>query len=237
MLAKLFPLTLTLILLAIPSAEGAQILIRNNTPIPLPVVLENCNPVPWGTGFIAVGSIDQTDEFIRETSDLPTLASSFIQHGSSIQFGVGTQTELHGFFSADIGGSIVDGNPLIGRKIDIVMGNGEDFLSSTQFAVFRSVQEFPQDNPVSEASVSLGSGEIDGEFLGRPQRPGSFHPPRRHRHSWYRDGRQPSRRSRPDHLVANQDTCRRDIENPNRPNPTSSVSNSPPTCRLALGSS
>ncbi len=162
-----------------PAATG-QISVNNINGF-LPLADPSGVAIPADTGFVAVGSIALADAQVAQTSagSLAALASSFTRFGASLPLGV---NGVEGLFAANIGAPLDDDNPLLGKNIYVVAGDGRDIATSDSLFVFKSDLTFNPGAPGFAATIAL-SGALDAGklLLGTPgtvfaNRLGGFRP-------------------------------------------------------------
>lgn len=150
-------------------ASGAQVVINNLTGLH-PITNLAGDLVPLGTGFVQVGAISLSDaEVMASADDRAGLEAAFEEFGSSVSFGAGGSG---GFFSADPMAPINPGDPLVGENIYIVAGDGADIGSSSAIWIFKSDQQFDDDDPAQfTANIALDGALATGAILlGTPVR-------------------------------------------------------------------
>jgi hypothetical protein len=144
-----------------------------------PIADQYGNAIPARSGFAAVGTFTIPDEAISATRayTLDLLANSFIQFGASIPLGVGP---VPGAIWGTIGAALAADDPLTGKNIFLVVGNGADIQSSDSLFVLKSDELFTFESFQADIVVnsSLTSGEM---LLGRhgtvfSTQPRGFHP-------------------------------------------------------------
>jgi hypothetical protein len=145
-------------------AGGGQVMIKNVGPN-YPIGDQHGNAIPARSGFAAVGTFSIPDAVISATRayTLDLLANSFSQFGASIPLGIGP---VQGAIWGNIGAALTADDPLIGKNIFLVVGNGEDIRSSDSLVVLKSDELFTFESFQADlvVSSSLTSGEM---LLGR----------------------------------------------------------------------
>jgi len=165
---------------SVDPAGGGQIIMNNMNSF-LPIADQSGDSIPSGTGFVAVGTIGLSDAEVSQTNvaRLATLADSFTQFGSSIPVGVNA---IEGLFSANIGAPLSANDPLVGKHIYLVVGDGNNMQDSESLFVFKSNEQFSLDNPSFMPTIALDGALDKGEILlGTPgtvfaNRLGGFRP-------------------------------------------------------------
>ena len=147
----------------VPPMGSGQVIINNSTPQYL-IGDQLGNAIPARTGFAAVGTIDLADEIVAATSagSLAQLASSFTQFGASIPVGVrGVERSIYG----NLGAPLAESDPLIGRKIYVVVGDGADIASSDSLFVLKSNEQFAPGSPTFMANIAIGASLDPAQIL------------------------------------------------------------------------
>jgi pimeloyl-ACP methyl ester carboxylesterase len=141
-------------------AGGGQV-IMNNLPL-YPIADQLGNAIRAGTGFAAVGTFSIPDAAISATRayTLDLLANSFIQFGASIPVGI---SNVQGAISGNIGASVAANDPLIGKSIFLVVGNGTDIQSSDSLFVLKSDKLFTFES--FQADLFVNSTLTSGQML------------------------------------------------------------------------
>jgi dienelactone hydrolase len=141
-------------------AGGGQVIMRNVGPN-YPIADQHGNAIPVGSGFAAVGAFSISDEVISATQayTLDLLADSFIQFGASIPVGVQI---VPGAIFGNIGASLAPDDPLVGKNIFLVVGNGSDIRNSDSLFVLKSDELFSFESFHAELLVNsaLSSGQL-----------------------------------------------------------------------------
>jgi len=141
-------------------AGGGQVIMKNVGPN-YPIADQHGNAIPAGSGFAAVGTFSIPDDVISATRayTLDLLANSFIQFGASIPIGVGP---VQGAIWGNIGAALATDDPLIGKNIFLVVGDGADIRSSDSLFVFKSDELFTFESFQAELLVNsdLTSGQM-----------------------------------------------------------------------------
>jgi hypothetical protein len=145
-----------------PAANG-QIIVNNIDGF-LPIADPTGVAIPAGAGFMAVGSIGLSDAEVAQTSvgSLSALADSFMQFGASLPLGV---NGIEGLFAADIGAPLDDDDPLLGRNIYLVVGDGLDIETSDSLFIFKSDLQFASGSPGFRTTIALDRAIEAGEIL------------------------------------------------------------------------
>jgi hypothetical protein len=139
---------------------GGQVIASN---LPLYAVGDqNGNAIPAGTGFAALGTFSIPDVDISATRSytLDRLADSFIQFGASMVLGIGP---VQGAFSGSIGAGFAADDPLVGKNIFLVVGNGSDIGSSDSLFVVKSDELFTFE--AFQAGILVNSALSSGQIL------------------------------------------------------------------------
>jgi hypothetical protein len=141
-------------------AGGGQV-IMSNLPY-YPVADQHGNAIPAGSGFAAVGTFSIPDVVISATraNTLDVLADSFIQFGPSMPIGVRV---VQGAFFNNIGASLAADDPLLGKNIFLVVGNGTDIRSSDSLFVVKSDELFTFES--FQADLFVNSTLTSGQML------------------------------------------------------------------------
>ena len=118
----------------------------------LPVTDESTSLIPTGSGIVAAGFFSTlTDSQINATN----IGLDFQIHGSA-SFAASSFGNPDGVFNlSGLGGTISDGSPFIGETVYIVIGNGPDLSSSSQFAVWNSGNMFAKTEDIPTTSVGV----------------------------------------------------------------------------------
>lgn len=147
-------------------AGGAQIIMNNlnNLNDRLPIADQTGVAIPSGTGFVSVGTLSLSDAEISQTNagSLTTLASSFTQFGASMPMGVNS---LEGLFSVNNGAPLSANDPLLGKNIYLIAGDGSDIQSSDSLFVFKSDTLFTAGNPATQTTILIDGALSMGEIL------------------------------------------------------------------------
>jgi hypothetical protein len=142
-------------------AGGGQVIMKNVGPN-YPIGDQHGNAIPAGSGFAAVGSFSIPDAAISATRayTLDLLANSFIQFGVSIPLGIGP---VQGVIWGNIGAALTADDPLLGKNIFMVVGNGTDIQSSDSLFVLKSDELFTFES--FQADLILNSSLASGQML------------------------------------------------------------------------
>jgi predicted esterase len=159
-------------------AGGGQVIMKNVGPY-YPIADQLGNAIPPRSGFAAVGTFSIPDEAISATrvNTLDLVANSFMQFGASIPVGVGP---IQGAIWGNIGAALTADDPLIGKNIFLVVGDGADIRSSDSLFVLKSDELFTFET--FQADLFLNSALTNGQMLlGRhgtvfSTQPRGFHP-------------------------------------------------------------
>jgi predicted esterase len=141
-------------------AGGGQVMMSN---VPYyPIADQHGNAIPVGSGFAAVGTFSIPDAVISATraNTLDLLANSFIQFGASIPIGIRI---IPGAIWGNIGASLAADDPLTGKNIFLVVGNGTDIQSSDSLFVLKSDELFTFES--FQADVFVNSTLSSGQML------------------------------------------------------------------------
>ncbi|TWU25920.1 PEP-CTERM sorting domain-containing protein [Bythopirellula polymerisocia] len=147
----------------VPPTAGTQILSSNLNPR-LPIADPSGVAIPAGTGFFSIGTIDLSDAEVSQTNlgSLATLANAFTQFGSSSPLGA---SGLEGLFVVNVGAPLPSNDPLIGKNIYLIAGDGSDIESSDSLFVFKSDTLFDSGSPSTLLSISLNTAPSGGKLL------------------------------------------------------------------------
>jgi hypothetical protein len=127
-----------------------------------PIADQHANAIPAFSGFAAVGTFSIPDAVISATraDTLDLLANSFVQFGASIPVGIGL---LQGAIWGNIGASLAADDPLVGKSIFLVVGNGADIGSSDSLFVLKSDELFTFES--FQANLFVNSSLTSGQML------------------------------------------------------------------------
>lgn len=144
-------------------AGGGQVYVNNAAP-PYPIGDQGGNAIAADTGFLAVGTIDLADELVAATNagTLAQLASAFTQFGASLPLGIGN---VGGSFFGNLGAPLTASDPLLGKNIYLVVGDGADIQTSDSLFVVKSPEQFTLESPSFRADLVVNSSLGDGELL------------------------------------------------------------------------
>ena len=158
----------SIIALTSVSAFGASVTVTNNQgPLNTQSVVDNTGDAVDG-GFAAIGRISDVSGLNTLTSG--ALADVFTVYDGAT--GAITAAPFAGTYSISNNGSDITGTAWAGAPIYLVLGNGGDLASSTQFAVLR-VGNFPGSEPaVQTVNVNNTAEVLLGNFETFTLQPG-----------------------------------------------------------------
>jgi len=144
-------------------AGGGQVIMNNTSPL-YPIADQDGIAITARTGFAAVGTIDLPDAVVSATNagSLALLASSFTQFGASIPVGIRT---VEGSIFGNIGAPLTASDPLIGKNIYVVVGDGADIASSDSLFVLKSDEQFALGSPAYMANILINSNLSPSQML------------------------------------------------------------------------
>lgn len=145
------------------SVTTAQVIVNSTGPF-YPVGDQDGNAIASMTGFAAVGTIDLADESISATKagTLGLLASSFTQFGGSLELGV---RGIEGLVFSNIGAPLASTDPLVGKSIYVVIGDGIDIQNSNSLFVYKSSELFTAGPSNFMTTIQIGSGMSEDQIL------------------------------------------------------------------------
>ena len=115
------------------------------------------------TGYVAIGTFKLSREQIELLSSASDLDAAFDQFGAATNFNSLENGAFQGSASGDPA-ELYDGvNSFAGSKVYIVIGNGSDLITSSEFLVWDSGLLFDGTGPTGRA--------LGGCFVGRQRRP------------------------------------------------------------------
>lgn len=144
----------------IPPTAGLQVTVSNFSPR-FPIGDREGIAIPSGEGFFSLGAFDLSDEQVP-TVNRAVLSSSFLSFGGTSPMGV---IGVEGLILANVGGPIEQQDPLLGKSIYLVAGDGSDILSSESLFIFKSNELFRGDSPSAQANVTLEVSPQTGQIL------------------------------------------------------------------------
>lgn len=120
----------------------------------------NSQPMPAGSGVVALGSFSITDAQIQAAAaalDRGTILAAFTQFATTAVVGDAGGFNTPGLYGKDYSAPLNAGNPLIGDNIYTMVGNNATLATSSQLLIMKAnpAQTFPEDNPVGVATANL----------------------------------------------------------------------------------
>jgi hypothetical protein len=121
------------------------------------------SPILKNTGYVATGTFKLSREQIELLSSASDLNDAFYQFGAAINFNSIENGAFQGSASGDPA-ELYDGvNSFAGSKVYIVIGNGSDLITSSEFLVWDSGLIFDGTGPTGgpwEVVLSVDSGDL-----------------------------------------------------------------------------
>ncbi|MDC1406562.1 PPC domain-containing protein, partial [Akkermansiaceae bacterium] len=115
------------------------------------------------TGYVAIGTFKLSREDIASLSSASALDAAFYQFGAATNFNSLENGAFQGSASGDPA-ELYDGlSPFAGAKVYIVIGNGSDLITSSEFLVWDSELIFDGTGPTGgpwEVVLSVDSGDL-----------------------------------------------------------------------------
>lgn len=128
-----------------------------------PIVTSNGNTPPANSGSVTVGSFrtftDAQIQAVNTVADLQALLADFVAFANSLsnptRIGSPAAADAPGLYAADLSAPINAGDPLVGKSIYTLIGNGSNISTSNQLAVVKDDQTFNVDAPVYQANAFI----------------------------------------------------------------------------------
>lgn len=138
--------------------NAASISISNYDGVSTFSLVGDSNSTLLTSGVVVVGA------YASEPASVAEVLNTFTAFGSIGFFGAGAP----GFFTGGVSGPLVNADAFVGNNVYVVIGNGVDLNSSTEFAVWKAETNpagnvFTADNPIggpSEVVVLTGTGSL-----------------------------------------------------------------------------
>ncbi|MBB5352535.1 hypothetical protein HNR46_002781 [Haloferula luteola] len=122
--------------LAIAGANAATITLTNFDGTNFSGVVDSSGSILNSVGFASIGTFSSDPTSIDDLS-------SFVQFGNSLSVGANS------FISGDINQSLTSGDSYVGGSVYVVIGNGTDLATSTEFFVWKATSN-PSGNVYTE---------------------------------------------------------------------------------------
>jgi hypothetical protein len=121
------------------------------------------SPILTSSGFIAIGTFKLEQAQIAALATASDLNNAFYQFGESSSFNSTENGAFQANASGDPAEAYDEGNTFDGSAVYLVIGDGSDLATSSEFLVWKSDQVFDGSGPIggpSELILSVDSGDL-----------------------------------------------------------------------------